>query len=262
MYRCSLPPTQQQTDLRHSRRRGRRSRHSPRLSLPPRRSSPMDDRFLFPVSPHVGDARAGGETDRVPPIIVERGRRGVSARVSERDRFFRGGNSRSGGNSRLTRRTVSPRPAGNCCSTRCCCRRVAIRTTISTMRRCAPWRNMRNLSPLPTLSPPPTSPTDSHSREEPRGVARTEISTTCCSTWVSRGNHTQGGKFDRELCKFSDADIPPFFVGADSGLSAGTTNVTVHMENVVSAILSAGRYVGQEIEYYVDMSEKDANFAL
>ena len=65
----------------------------------------------------------------------------------------------------------------------------------------------------------------------------------CCFTWVSRGNYTKGGKFDRELCKFSDADIPPFFVGAESGLSAGTTNVTVHMENVVSAVLSAGRYV-------------------
>lgn len=29
----------------------------------------MDDRFAFPVSPLVGDARAGGETDRLPPII-------------------------------------------------------------------------------------------------------------------------------------------------------------------------------------------------
>ena len=82
------------------------------------------------------------------------------------------------------------------------------------------------------------------SPDDPWECVRIESSIMCCFTWVSRGNYTKGGKFDRELCKFSDADIPPFFVATESGLSAGTTNVTVHMENVVSAVLSAGRYVG------------------
>ena len=104
---------------------------------------------------------------------------------------------------------------------------------------------LRRWSPQPIrLRLPSTHSIVSLSPDDPRECVRIESSIMCCFTWVSRGNYTKGGKFDRELCKFSDADIPPFFVATESGLSAGTTNVTVHMENVVSAVLSAGRYVG------------------
>lgn len=56
---------------------------------------------------------------------------------------------------------------------------------------------------------------------------------------LHKGREIRPGIVQVQRCRYS-----PVFVATESGLSAGTTNVTVHMENVVSAVLSAGRYVG------------------